>query len=71
MTREEKIEILIMDRIWDWVYASNSDTLEDWLAYGFKGYDNYSDAELDKALEEIDDKIEEIQAMIAKKNENE
>ena len=71
MTKEEKIEILIMDRIWDWVYARNSNTLEDWLAYGFKGYDNYTDAELDESLEEIEDKVEEIQAMIAKKNENE
>lgn len=71
MTREEKIEILIMDRVCDWVYASNSDTLEDWLRYGFKGYDNLTDAELDELLEEIKDNIEEIQSMIARKNENE
>jgi len=71
MTREEKISILIEGRMWEWVYARNYDGLEDCLTEGFKGYDNYTDAELDEALEEIEDKIEEIQAMLANKNEHE
>lgn len=65
MTREEKIEILIRDRIWEWVDSSNSDSLEEWLAIGFKGFDNFTDQELDEAIEEIQDKVEQIKEMLA------
>ncbi len=70
MTREEKIEILIEDRMWDWVYARNYDGLEECLTVGFKGYENFSDEELDGMLEEIKDKIEEIKAMLIDKNKH-
>lgn len=66
MTREEKIQILIEDRFWDWVYARNYDGLEEMLQIGFKGYDEFTDQELDDALEEIEEKIEEIKGMLAK-----
>jgi len=65
MTREEKIEILIRDRIWEWVDAHNTDSLEEWLANGFKGFDNLTDQELDESIEEIKDKVEEIKEMLA------
>ena len=71
MTREEKIEILTMDRIWEWVYASNTESLEEWLALGFKGYDNFTDQELDGEIYEIRDKVDEIKQMIANKNKHE
>jgi hypothetical protein len=71
MTREEKIAILIEDRMWDWVYARNYDGLEECLKEGFKGYGNFSDQELDESLEEIEDKIEEIKAMLIDKKEHE
>lgn len=64
MTRQEKIEILIRDRIWDWVDAHNIDSLAEWLTIGFKGFDNFTDQELDEAIEEIEDKVEEIKEML-------
>ncbi len=72
MTREEKIDILIRDRIWEWVDAHNTNLLEEWLIIGFKGYENLTDEELDESIEEINDKVEEIQTMLAEEeNENE
>lgn len=65
MTREEKIEILIEDKFWEWIYARNTDGLEDWLHIGFKGFDDFTDQELDDALDNIgEEKIEEIKGMI-------
>lgn len=66
MTREEKIEILIEDRFWEWIYARCIDGLEDALHEGLKGFDDYTDEELDDALDELgDEKKEEIKGMIA------
>lgn len=66
MTKEEKIEILIEDKFWEWIYARCTDSLEDLLHEGFKGFDNYTDQELDDALDEIgEEKIEEIKGMVA------
>lgn len=53
MTREEMIEILIKDRIGDWVDARNSDGLEFILAHGWKGWDDYTDVELEECIEEL------------------
>ena len=51
MTRDEKIEILIVDQIW--FYLENDDCLGDALFYGFKGYENYTDEELEKEFKEL------------------
>lgn len=51
MTREEIIEILIEDKINDWVHAKNHDELEIILTIGWKGYKNSTNQELDEAIE--------------------
>ena len=53
MTREEMIEILIEDRINDWVRASNTDGLEEILVVGWEGYENYTFHELQEAIEAL------------------
>lgn len=53
MTREEKIEILVGDRVWEWVYAYCLEDLRGWLRREFKGFDNFTDKELDHALGEV------------------
>lgn len=64
MTREEMIGILTQDRLNDWVHASNTETLEDVLYYGWQGYRDHADEEL-KAM--IDDNFEkdDIEALLA------
>ncbi len=56
MTRDEMIDVLIEDRITDWVYAQNTDGLEEMLfCCNWKAYDNYTDDELKEALEFLDE----------------
>lgn len=45
------IEVLIEDRLHDWVFARNYDGLEDILWEGWKGYGKYTDAELKEEIE--------------------
>lgn len=47
------IEILIKDRVGDWVHAMNHDGLEEVLAFGWKGFDDYTDQELQEAIDEL------------------
>lgn len=54
MTRNEMINALIEDRLTDWVYARNTDGLEEILLTGWKGYEDYTDLELKEAFEELD-----------------
>jgi hypothetical protein len=51
MKRGEMIEVLIQDRINDWVYASNTGTLVEVLMDGWKGYGDYTYKELKEELE--------------------
>lgn len=51
MTRDEMIELLIEDRINEWVHARMHEGLEEVLFSGWKGYDEYTDEELDEAFE--------------------
>jgi len=53
--REKIIEKLIQDRIGDWVHAHNTDSLEIWLMFGFKGFDDLSDQELEDAIDALPD----------------
>ena len=46
MTRREMIEVLIEDRLTEWVFARNYDGLEEILWDGWKGYGGYTDEEL-------------------------
>ncbi len=64
LTREEMIEILIQDRFEDWIYASNTDTLEEALWDGWKGYGEYTNKELKDEIEMQfeQDRIEELLA---------
>lgn len=62
MNRQEMIEILIEDRFEDWIYARNTDGLEDTLRYGWKGLDDCTDKELKEALEDVD--IKECKELI-------
>lgn len=67
MTREEMIEVLIEDRLSEWVFASCYETLEELLWAGFKGYGEYTNDEL---LEEIElrglkpEDIEQLQGQL-------
>ncbi len=63
MTRNEMIGILTQDRLNDWVYASNTDMLEDVLFYGWKGYRDYTDGELEECIKDNFDK-EDIEALL-------
>lgn len=69
MSREEMIEILIEDRLWDWVYARNSDGLEDWLRMGFKGFDDLTNKELKCAFSELEEqgRVGEVKKMLKRK----
>lgn len=62
LTRDEMIQILIEDRLTDWVYARNYDSLEYFLLNGWgtskDGYESYSDNEL---KEELEDRFDEDQ----------
>ena len=66
MTRDEMIEILIEDRLTDWVFAHNYEGLEEVLWEGWKGYGKYTDAELKEEIEMHlgQDDIEELQNQI-------
>ena len=69
MTREEKIEILILSQIW--FYLENNDCLSDALYYGFKGYEKYTDEELEAEFKELDKKtLEEIKSIFEEKENN-
>lgn len=70
MSREQMIELLIEDRMLEWVYAGNDDGLRETLSTGFVGFENYSDKELKEALERLGDgMVEELQGMVeANKN---
>lgn len=46
MTREEMIDILIKDRINEWVHAKCHEGLEEVLHVGWKGYENWSDKDV-------------------------
>lgn len=62
MTRQEMVDILVEDRFWDWIYARNTDGLDEVLRVGWKGFDEYSNKELAEALEEVD--VEECKKLI-------
>ncbi len=51
MTRNEIIELLIEDRINEWVHARCDEGLEEILYSGWKGFDDYTDQELQEAFE--------------------
>ncbi|HWA51829.1 MAG TPA: hypothetical protein VG895_02125 [Patescibacteria group bacterium] len=53
--RYEMIDLLIMDCIEEWVFARCYYDLKELMCMGFKGYDNYTDKELE---EEIEDKFD-------------
>lgn len=59
LTKDEMIQILIEDRLTEWVFASNYNTLEDFLLFGWSngknGYESYTEAELKEELEEFDE----------------
>lgn len=65
MTRRKMIEILIEDRLTEWVFAGNYDGLEEFLWDGWKGYGEYTDKELKKELERFEkDDIEKLLGQI-------
>jgi len=57
MTREEMTELLIEDRFSEWIYARCPEGLEDILHIGWKGYDNYTQQELEEAFLELPEEI--------------
>lgn len=57
-TREQMIDLLIKDKIWDWIFARNDDELIHMLEFGFGGYSNFTDKELKEKIEYVD--VEEI-----------
>jgi hypothetical protein len=67
MTREEIIELLIEDRINEWVHARCYDGLKEILYAGWTGYTSYTDQELQEAFMDLldenfdDEKAEKIE----------
>lgn len=53
MTRDMMIDILVQDKIHDWVCCENTDGLEDMLCEGCAGFFNWSTKELEEATREI------------------
>ncbi len=73
MTRQEMIDVLIEDRLTEWVFAGNYNSLEYALCDGWKGYDEYTDAELKKEIEmqfEPDDVTELLASSKGRKKED-
>lgn len=58
------IEVLIEDRLTDWVYASNYDGLEFVLRNGWKGYDNYTNDELKAEIKNMRIEQEDINELL-------
>ncbi len=58
------IGVLTQDRLNEWVYASNTETLEDVLYYGWKGYRDYTDEEL-KAVVNDNFEQDDINSLLA------
>lgn len=52
MIREKMIEVLIENRLTEWVFAGCTDSLEELLMFGWKGYEDYTDEELKEAIED-------------------
>ena len=68
MTRDQIIQILVEERLTEWVYANNTVPLDDILYYGCKSYDNYTDDELKKEIDEFDEEmIKEYQLSIERR----
>lgn len=64
MTREEIIDLLIEDCINEWVHAHCYDGLEDVLYFGWKGFNDYTDQELEEVfLELLDENFDKEKAM--------
>ncbi len=51
--RDEAYQIIINDKIADIVYASNSDTLEDLLMFGWVSLEKWIDKELEEYISEL------------------
>ncbi len=51
MKRDEIIDLFIEDKINDWVHGHNTLELEEVLFCGWKGYEDYTDLELEEAFE--------------------
>ncbi len=62
MKRQQMIEILIENRFGEWIYARCTDSLEEVLRIGWRGFDEYTNRELKEALEDVD--IKECQKLI-------
>ena len=66
MKREEMIDLIIEDRINEWVHARCYEGLEEILYVGWTGYTSYTDQELQGTFMELlyenfdDEKAEEI-----------
>lgn len=53
VSREQAYQIIINDKIADIVHASNSDTLEDLLMFGWVSLEKWTDEELEEYISEL------------------
>lgn len=53
VSREQAYQIIINDKIADIVHASNSDTLEDLLMFGWISLEKWTDKELEEYISEL------------------
>jgi|GEM_PF-1218668 len=51
--RDEAYQIIINDKLCEFVYAANTDGLEDLLLYGWKSLEEWSDQELEDFIDEL------------------
>lgn len=70
MSRKEMIEILIEDRICEWVYARCDDELREAIEFGLLGLDRLTDSELKDQIEDLgEDTVRELKEMIITEGE--
>ncbi len=63
MTRDEIIDLLIEDRINEWIHAAMHEGLKEALYVGWKGFDDYTDQELYDEFEElVEENFDDVKA---------
>lgn len=73
MTRDEMINILVEDKLTDWIYARNTEGLTWVLEMGWKGFEDYTNKELKEMIEHMfdEEQVRDLLESSAKRLEEE